>query len=53
LVRDSLIVQAAGESASNGYDFEVVLDECGYRYLQKLENPAAPEPLWQVHFSKI
>jgi hypothetical protein len=52
-VRDSLKSQTASESASNGYDFEVVLDECGYRYLQKLENPAAPEPLWQVHFSKI
>ena len=53
LVRDSLKSQADGESAMHGYDFEVVLDECGYGYLQKLENPAAPEPLWQVHFSKI
>ncbi|HEY8140856.1 MAG TPA: hypothetical protein VIE86_07210 [Nitrososphaera sp.] len=52
-VRDSLKRQTAGESASNGYDFEEVLDECWYRYLQKLENPATPEPLWQVHFSKI
>jgi hypothetical protein len=53
LVRDSLRSQVDGESAIHGYDFEVVLDECGYGYLQKLENPAAPEPLWQVHFSKI
>ncbi|HEY7506684.1 MAG TPA: hypothetical protein VH621_03700 [Nitrososphaera sp.] len=53
LVRDSLKIQAAGESDKQSYDFESVLDECGYSFLQKLDNPAAPEPLWQVHFSKI
>jgi len=35
------------------YDFESVLDECGYGYLQKLENPASPEPLWQMQFSQV
>jgi len=36
------------EKEPGSYDFEGVLDECGYRYLEKLENPAAPEPMWQV-----
>lgn len=50
IVRDALKQQLEIESAGR-YDFEIVLDECGYGYLQKLENPAAPEPLWQVQFS--
>jgi len=33
------------------YGFESVLDECGYGYLQKLENPAMLEPLWQVQWN--
>jgi hypothetical protein len=48
-VREALEKQAKKEPTGS-YDFESVLDECGYGYLQKLENPAAPEPLWQVQF---
>jgi hypothetical protein len=33
------------------YDFESILDECGYGYLQKLENPAMLEPMWQVQWN--
>jgi hypothetical protein len=33
------------------YDFESILDECGYSYLQKLENPAMLEPMWQVQWN--
>jgi hypothetical protein len=32
------------------YDFEDVLDECGFGYLEKLENPAVQYPLWHVCF---
>lgn len=32
------------------YDFESVLDECGFGYMQKLENPAVQNPLWQLRF---
>lgn len=32
------------------YEFEDVLDEFGYQYLRRLENPAAPERLWEVQF---
>ncbi|MFL6494133.1 MAG: hypothetical protein ACJ70N_04950, partial [Nitrososphaera sp.] len=34
-----------------GYDFESILDECGYGYLEKLENPAMLEPLWKVQWN--
>jgi hypothetical protein len=33
------------------YDFESILDECGYGYLQKLENPAMLEPMWQIQWN--
>ena len=33
------------------YDFESILEECGYGYLQKLENPAILEPMWQVQWN--
>jgi hypothetical protein len=36
------------ESPGDRYDFEQVLDECGYQHLEKPENPAAPEQLRQV-----
>jgi hypothetical protein len=32
------------------YDFESTLDECGYGFLQKLENPTMLEPMWQVQW---
>jgi hypothetical protein len=50
-IRNAFKKQLEKESPLDRYDFEGVLDECGYRYLEKLENPAAPEPLWQVHFN--
>jgi SAM-dependent methyltransferase len=49
VVKEALQQQIGTEPAGR-YDFEDVLDECGYGYLQKLGNPAAPEPLWQVQF---
>jgi hypothetical protein len=47
IVKEALKKQIEREPAGR-YDFEDVLDECGYGYLQKLENPSAPEPMWQV-----
>src|SRR5919206_2047181 len=35
------------------YDFEDVLDDCGYRYLQKLKTPSSDSedsPLWDIQF---
>ena len=51
IVREALRKQVEKE-LGDSYDFESVLDECGYGYLQKLDNPAAPEPLWQVQFDQ-
>jgi hypothetical protein len=50
IVKKALQQQIEIEPAGR-YDFEGVLDECGYGYLQRLENPAVPEPLWQVQFT--
>jgi hypothetical protein len=51
-VKAALKRQLEKESPSNDrYDFEYVLDECGYGYLQKLENPAMLEPMWQVQWN--
>jgi hypothetical protein len=50
IVKEALKRQLEIEPAGR-YDFEAVLDECDYGYLQKLENPAAPEPLWQVQWN--
>jgi hypothetical protein len=49
-VRKALEAQLAREDPKDNYDFEGVLDECGFRYLQRLENPAVREPLWHVSF---
>src|SRR6185295_6850813 len=49
IVKEALRKQAEQEPVDS-YDFENVLDECGYAYLQKLENLAAQEPLWQVQW---
>src|SRR5919108_2160898 len=52
IVREALKRQVEKESpADHRYNFESVLDECGYGYLQKLENPATLEPLWQVQWN--
>ncbi len=50
VVKEALKRQLEKEEPVDRYEFESVLDECGYGYLQKLENPAAPEPMWQVQF---
>src|ERR671917_89656 len=51
-VKAALKIQAEKESPiDHRYDFESILDECGYGYLQKLENPAMLEPLWQVQWN--
>ena len=50
-VKDALEKQVAVEHLlKERYDFESVLDECGFGYMQKLENPAVQDPLWQVRF---
>jgi hypothetical protein len=49
-VRSGLKAQVAREDPNDRYDFESVLDECGFGYMQKLGNPAMPEPLWQASF---
>jgi hypothetical protein len=49
-VREALRRQVENEPGDR-YDFESMLDECGYGYLQKLENPAAPELMWQVQWN--
>jgi hypothetical protein len=49
-VIDALKIQAETERPNDRYDFEGVLDECGYRYMEKLANPSVPDPLWQVQF---
>jgi hypothetical protein len=51
-VREAIKMQLEKESSSspvNSYDFEPVLDECGYQYMHKLEK--AQEPLWQVQWN--
>ena len=51
VVKEALTKQVEKERKPvERYDFESVLDECGYGYLQKLENAAAPEPMWQVQW---
>ncbi len=49
-VTAALRKQIATEQQSERYDFEDLLDECGFHYMERLDNPAAPEPLWQVQF---
>ncbi|MDQ3872804.1 MAG: class I SAM-dependent methyltransferase [Thermoproteota archaeon] len=52
IVKEALKRQVQKELSSNPrYSFESVLDECGYGYLQNLENAATPEPLWQVQWN--
>jgi hypothetical protein len=52
IVKEALKRQVEKESPSDHrYNFESVLDECGYGFLQKLENPATPEPMWQVQWN--
>ena len=53
-IQEAIKIQLEKESLSpaNSYEFESVLDECGYQYMHKLEK--VQEPLWQVQcISKI
>jgi hypothetical protein len=51
-VKATLKRQVEKESSfDDRYDFESILDECGYGYLQKLENPAMLEPMWQIQWN--
>ena len=47
-IRKALERQIAIEDPRDGYDFESVLDEAGFGYMQKLETTA--DLLWQVRF---
>ena len=39
------------KSLSNRYDFENVLDECGFRYLESTGDPiSCEERLWEICF---
>jgi len=42
-------------SSNESYDFENVLDECGFRYHEKLDNPTSEieskAGLWEVIFA--
>jgi hypothetical protein len=49
-VRNALQRQLEAEDPKDRYDFEDVLDESGFSYMQQLENLAAPDPLWKVRF---
>lgn len=50
IVKEALRKQIEKEPVDS-YDFEGLLDECGYDYLRKLEKPAALESLWQVQWN--
>ena len=50
-VKEAIKKQVEKEPLTGRYDFEDVLDECGYNYMRKLENSASPEPLWQVQWN--
>jgi len=48
-VKEAIKRQLEKESSINSYDFESVLDECGYRYMHKLEK--TQEQMWQVQWN--
>jgi len=43
-------VEQEKKSLEEHYDFENVLDDCGFRYLERLECLASEEPLWRIRF---
>lgn len=49
-VRDGLKAQFASEQASDRYDFESVLDECGFGYMEELSTLTNAKRLWEVMF---
>jgi SAM-dependent methyltransferase len=51
-IKSSLVqrVEQEKKSLQERYDFEDVLDDCGFRYLEKLESLASEEQLWRIRF---
>lgn len=49
-VRSGLKAALGNEDPSDAYDFESVLDECGFGYMQTLHGIASGATLWQVMF---
>ncbi len=49
-VRSGLKAQLEKEDPANGFDFESVLDECGFRYGEELPALASNKKLWEVMF---
>jgi hypothetical protein len=49
-VRGSLKAQVAMEDPKDHYDFEGVLDECGYGYKEELLTVTSARKLWEVVF---
>jgi hypothetical protein len=47
-VRAGLKTSLEKENPNDRYDFESVLDECGFGYLEKLPNLESGSTLWEV-----
>ena len=43
-------VEQEKKSLQERYDFEDVLDDCGFRYLERLESLTSDEQLWRIRF---
>ena len=57
-IRSALLqrIEEENKVPQERYDFEDVLDECGFMYLQKLQNPSSDgenDPLWDIKFVDI
>jgi len=51
-IKSSLVqrVEQEKKSLQERYDFEDVLDDCGFRYLERLESLTFEEQLWRIRF---
>jgi hypothetical protein len=51
-IKSSLVqrVEQEKKSLQERYDFEDVLDDCGFRYLERLESLTSDEQLWRIRF---
>lgn len=49
-VRAGLKARLAAENAGDRYDFESVLDECGFGYMEELSTLTKAKKLWEVMF---
>jgi len=49
-VKSGLKAQLEKEDPSDRFDFESVLDECGFRYMEELSTLASGKRLWEVIF---